>query len=250
VQVTGYLFEEGSDLQARMVLYGQVYGLAGTDHERRDLMVAMLWGAPVALVFGLVGAVGTSLLTIAIAAVGVWFGGWVDNLIQRVSEVNLILPALPLAITVYLVYAKSVWVILGVMVLLNVFGSALKNFRAMFLQVKASGYIEAARVYGAGNWRIVFLYLVPRIMPVLVPQLVIMIPGYVFLEATLAFLGVSDVYLPTWGKVINDALTCNVFEGHYYWVLEPVALLLLTGLAFALVGFALDRILNPRLRDA
>jgi peptide/nickel transport system permease protein len=120
----------------------------------------------------------------------------------------------------------------------------------MFLQVKASGYIEAARVYGASSWRIIFLYLVPRIMPVLVPQLVIMIPGYVFLEATLAFLGVSDVYLPTWGKVINDALTCNVFEGHYYWVLEPVALLLLTGLAFALVGFALDRILNPRLRDA
>jgi peptide/nickel transport system permease protein len=250
LQVSGFVFEEGSDLEAEMVLYGRVYGLAGTDHERRDLAVAMLWGAPVALVFGLVGAVGTSLLTMTIAATGVWFGGRVDGLIQRISEVNLILPALPIAITVYLVYAKSVWAILGVMVLLNIFGSALKNYRAMFLQIKESGYVEAARVYGASNWRIVFFYLVPRIVPVLVPQLVIMIPGYVFLEATLAFLGVSDVYLPTWGKVINDALTHNVFEGHYYWVLEPVVLLLLTGLAFALVGFALDRILNPRLREA
>ena len=78
----------------------------------------------------------------------------------------------------------------------------------------------------------------------------ILIPGYVFLEATFAYLGISDIYLPTWGKVINDALTNSVFEGYYYWVLEPIGLLILTGLAFAMFGFALDRILNPRLRTA
>jgi peptide/nickel transport system permease protein len=249
LQVTGLVFEDDSDLDAELVLYGQVFGLAGTDHQRRDLMVAMLWGTPVALAFGLAGAVCTSLATMAIAAVGVWFGGWVDNLIQSISQVNMILPALPIAITVYLVYAKSVWVILGIMVLLSVFGSALKNYRSMFLQIKESSYVEAARAYGASNWRIIFRYLVPRIMPVLIPQLVFLIPGYVFLEATLAFLGVSDVYLPTWGKVISDALTNNVFQGHYYWVLEPISLLMLTGLAFAMVGFSLDRIFNPRLRE-
>jgi peptide/nickel transport system permease protein len=250
LRATGFVFEEDSDLDAEFVLHGQVHGLAGTDHYRRDLMVAMLWGVPVALAFGLLGAVCTSLLTMVISAVGVWFGGWVDHLVQRVNEVNMILPALPLAITVYLVYAKSIWVILGVMVLLSIFGSAIKSYRAMFLQAKDSAYIEAARVYGASNWRIIFRYLLPRILPVLIPQLVILIPGYVFLEATLAFLGVSDIYLPTWGKVINDALTNSVFEGYYYWVLEPVALLMLTGLAFAMLGFALDRIFNPRLRTA
>lgn len=248
LRVTGFVFEEDSELDAEFVLYGRVYGLAGTDHYRRDLMVAMLWGAPVALAFGLLGAVFTSFLTMAIAATGVWHGGWLDNLIQRTTEVDMILPALPLAMTIYLVYAKSVWLILGVMVLLSIFGMSLKNYRAIFLQVKESAYIEAARVYGASNRRIILRYLVPRIMPVLIPQLVILIPGYVFLEATLAYLGVSDVYLPTWGKVINDALTHSVFEGHYYWILEPIALLMLTGLAFAMVGFALDRILNPRLR--
>jgi peptide/nickel transport system permease protein len=248
LRVTGFVFEENSELDAEFVLYGQVYGLAGTDHARRDLMVAMLWGAPVALAFGLLGAVFTSLLTMAIAATGVWYGGWVDNVIQRITEIDMILPALPLAITIYLVYAKSVWLILGVMVLLSIFGMSLKNYRAIFLQVKESAYIEAARIYGASNRRIILRYLVPRIMPLLIPQLVILIPGYVFLEATLAYLGVSDVYLPTWGKVINDALTHSVFEGYYYWILEPVALLMLTGLAFAMVGFALDRILNPRLR--
>jgi peptide/nickel transport system permease protein len=250
LQVDAYLFEEGADIEAELVVYGQVYGLAGTDHQRRDLMVGLLWGAPIALAFGLVGAVCTSIATMAIAATGVWFGGWVDGLIQRISDVDLMLPALPIAITVYLVYGKSVWAILGVMVLLSVFGSALKNYRAIFLQEKEAAYIEAARAYGASNRWIVSRYLVPRILPVLIPQLVILIPGYVFLEATLAFLGVSDVYLPTWGKIINDALTHNVFQGHYYWVLQPVALLLVTGLAFAMLGYALDSIFNPRLREA
>jgi peptide/nickel transport system permease protein len=216
---------------------------------RRDLTVALLWGAPIALAFGLVGAVGASLLSMAIAAIGAWFGGWVDGLVQRITEVNMILPVLPIAITVYLVYGKSVWLILGMMVLLSIFGSSIKNYRAVFLQVKSSQYIDAARAYGASDWRIVFRYLLPRIAPVLVPQLVIMVPGFVFLEATLAYLGVSDIYLPTWGRMINDALTNNVFQGHYYWVLEPVALLVLTGLAFALLGYALDRLLNPRLRS-
>ncbi len=76
-----------------------------------------------------------------------------------------------------------------------------------------------------------------------------MVPGFVYYEATLAYLGLSDPQLPTWGKVIHDAITSGMYQGHYYWVLQPVALLVLTGLAFALFGFALDRVINPRLRE-
>jgi peptide/nickel transport system permease protein len=90
---------------------------------------------------------------------------------------------------------------------------------------------------------------VPRIMPLLIPQLVILIPTYVFFEVTLAFLGVGDPFLPTWGKIVYDAIAQGAFQGHYYWLLEPIGLMMLTGLAFAMVGFALDSILNPRLRS-
>jgi peptide/nickel transport system permease protein len=155
---------------------------------------------------------------------------------------------LPIAITIYYLYSDSIWVILGVIIILSIFGSAIKTYRAAFLQVKEAGYIEAALAYGASNWRIIRHYLVPRIIPLLIPQLVILVPTYVFFEATLAYLNVSDPKLPTWGKVIYDALTRGVYHGYYYWVLEPVALIILTGLAFAVVGFALDSILNPRLR--
>jgi peptide/nickel transport system permease protein len=222
--------------------------LAGTDHLRRDLMVALLWGTPIALAFGFLGAIATSIISMTIAAIGSWLDGWVDNLIQRLTEVNMILPALPLAIMVFYLYSNSVWAILGVMILLSIFGSAIKNYRAAFLQVKESPYIEAARAYGASHWRIIRHYLVPRILPLLIPQLVILIPTYVFFEATLAYLNISDPRLPTWGKVVYDALTEGAFQGYYYWVLEPIGLMMVTGLAFAMVGFALDSVLNPRLR--
>jgi len=249
LQVSGLVFEEGADVDAELVMYGQVHGLAGTDHLRRDLMVALLWGTPIALAFGLLAAVGTTVTTLVIAAVSTWFGGWVDEIIQRVTEVNLILPLLPILIMVGTFYSRSIWLMLGVIILLSIFGAGIKTYRAVFLQVKESPYIEAARAYGAGDMRIVLRYLVPRIIPLLVPQLVILVPTFVFTEASLAVLGLGDPTLPTWGKVMNEAYNGGaLYQGLYYWVLEPAVLLMLTGLAFALVGFSLDRIFNPRLR--
>jgi len=249
LQVSGFVFEEGADLEAELVVYGEVYGLGGTDHKRRDVMLALLWGTPVALAFGLLAALGTTVTTMAIAGVGTWFGGRVDAVIQRITEVNMILPFLPVSIMIYTLYSKSFWVILGVTVALSIFGAAIKNYRAIFMQIKEAPYVEAAQAYGAGNWRIVFRYLVPRIGAVLIPQLVILVPAYVFLEATLAFLGVSDPLLPTWGKLVVEALDNSLPRGDYHLVLIPIAALLLTGFGFALVGMSLERILDPRLRE-
>ncbi len=249
LRIDGLVFEANADIDAKLVLYGQVHGPAGTDHRRRDLTVALLWGTPLALAFGLLAALGTTLTTMIIAGIGGWFGGIVDGLIQRITEVNMILPVLPILIMVGTFYSRSIWLMLGVVVLLSIFGQAIKTYRAIFLQVKESPYIEAARSYGASNGRIILLYLIPRIIPLLVPQLVILVPGYVFLEATLAVLGLGDPVLPTWGKIIDDAYASGALHhGHYYWILEPAVLLMLTGLGFAMVGFALDRIFNPRLR--
>jgi peptide/nickel transport system permease protein len=247
--VTGYTTDPGSDVRAEFVLHGKVYGLAGTDHMRRDLLIALLWGTPIALAFGLLAAIGTSLTTMLIAALGVWYGGWIDEAIQRITEVNLVLPQLPILIMIGTFYSRSIWLILGATVILGIFGGGIKTYRAMFMQVKEAPFIEAARTYGANDMRIIFRYLAPRLIPTLIPQLVTLIPSYVFLEASLAVLGLGDPVLPTWGKIINDARANGaLYEGLYYWVLEPAVLLMVAGLAFALLGFALDRIFNPRLR--
>jgi len=249
VQIEGVGFEEDSTVDAEFILYGHVYGWAGTDHRRRDISIALMWGAPVALTFGLLSAVGTSITTMIIAAVGTWYGGWVDEIIQRITEVNLILPFLSILIMIGTFYSKSLWVMLFAVIALSIFGSGIKSFRAVFLQIKESAYVEAARAYGASNWRIIMQYLFPRIVPLLIPQLVILIPANVFLEAALNFINLGDPVLPTWGKLIQDGVANSaLLQGQYYWVLEPAVILLITGLAFAMVGFSMDRVFNPRLR--
>jgi peptide/nickel transport system permease protein len=247
--ITATTFESGSDVNVEFVLHGQVFGWAGTDHARRDLTLPLLWGVPVALAFGLIASMGTSVLTMIISAVGVWYAGWVDELIQRITEINLVLPFFALLIMIGTFYSRSIWVILGATIILSIFTGAIKGYRAIFMQVKESMYIEAARSYGASNPRIIFLYMIPRMIPLLIPNLVQSIPAFVFLEASLAVIGLGDPVLPTWGKIIQDANSNGaLYKGYYYWVLEPAVLLMITGLGFAVLGFALDRIFNPKLR--
>lgn len=244
-----YLFEEGAKVEPKLVIYGRVHGWAGTDHLRRDLTVALLWGAPIAMIFGIAAAVGISLALFTFSAIGAWFGGVVDLVIDRLTELRMILPLLPILIMVGVLWTRSIWVLLMVLIVFNLIGGA-KTYRAMFLQAREAPYIEAARAYGAGNLRIIFRYLMPRMIPVLIPAFVLAIPNYVFLEASLSILGLGDPLLPTWGKVIFDAYSQGaLYKGLYYWILEPAALLMITGLGFSMLGFTLDRIFNPRLRS-
>ncbi len=240
--VSAFVFEEDADVDVKYVLYGQVFGLAGTDGRRRDMKVPLLWGLPIALAFGLLAAFGTSMSSIVIAATGAWFDGWLDALIQRITEVNMILPFLPVSIMIYVLYSKNFLMILGVTILLSIFGTAIKNYRALFLQVREAPYIEAAQSYGASNGRIITRYLIPRVISVLVPQIVILVPSYVFLEASLAFLGVSDPVLPTWGKLIVEGFARGIYTANYHLVFEPIAFLMLVGSAFVMLGISLKRV--------
>jgi len=251
IQIEAITFEKNSDLDAQLVVFGQVYGLAGTDYLRRDLLIPLLWGMPIALLFGLFGSFIITIASALVGAAAAWYSGWVDDLLQMVIEANMILPVLAVGILFHAYYQVNLWLILAIIVLLNIFGSPAKTFRAAFLQIKDAPYVEAARAYGASNGRIIWRYLIPRIMPVMLPQLIALIPSFAFLEATFAIFNVSEVKYPTWGLVIQTALkSSNMFtSGSQFWVLEPIALLLLTGMAFGISGAAFDQILNPRLRS-
>ncbi|MFU8796332.1 MAG: ABC transporter permease [Dehalococcoidia bacterium] len=247
--IVGEMPVEDEFHEVKVVVYGQVEGLGGTDHLRRDLIVGLLWGAPIGLIFGIVAAVGAQVSTFIIAGIGTWFGGKVDAIFRRLTELNMILPFLVILIMIAHLYSVDIWTILGIVILLNVFSASYLTYRAMFLQAKELPYMEAAQAYGAGSFRMVFSYLLPRALPMLLPQFVMVIPTFVFLEASLAVLGLGDPQLATWGKIINDAQSNSaMYMGQYYWMVLPSILLMTIGLGFALVGFTLDRVFNPRLR--
>jgi peptide/nickel transport system permease protein len=248
--IEGLLFEPTADFDAKLVVYGKVYGWAGTDHLRRDIGIALLWGTPIALLFGVSAAVSIALIQMSIGAVSAWFRGAVDTFMQRITEIFLVLPFLPVLIMISTLYEINIWTILLVVILLSSFGPGVKNYRALFMQLRESPYVEAARAYGAGDFRILILHLIPRVLPTMIPSIVLSAAEFVFLEAALAILGIGDPIAPTWGKVIQDAFYNGaLFKGQYYWVLIPSALLASTSISFALIGFTLDKIFNPKLKE-
>jgi peptide/nickel transport system permease protein len=249
--IDGIVFETNVDVDASLIVYGKVYGWAGTDHLRRDLGIAILWGTPIALSFGVIASLSIALIQMFVGAVSAWFLGKVDAIIQRVTEIFMILPFLPILIMISTFYKFSIWILLLVVIALSIFGGGVKSYRAMFLQVKEFPYVEAARAYGAGNIRLIIRYLIPKVLPIIIPSIVLSVPDFVFLEAALAILGLGDPLAPTWGKILDDAFANGaLYKGLYYWVLEPSIMLVLTSLSFAMLGFTLDKIFNPRLKEA
>lgn len=237
-------------IDSKLIIYGKVYGLAGTDSKRRDLFVGIVWGAPVALAFGLTTAILTSFIQTLLGTLSAWYGGRVDEIVQRITDVYMILPFLPILITISVIYKINIWTLLAIVVALSVFGGATKTARSMTLQIMNEPYIEAAVSYGASRRRIMLLYILPRLLPYTMANIVLSVPSYVFLEAALSLLSLGDPAMPTWGKIISDAFEGGaVVHGLWWWVLIPSILIIMTAIAFALIGLALDKVVNPRLRE-
>ena len=243
-------FGGGVGLDAKAVVYGTVFGLVGTDDSRRDLMVGLLWGAPVALAFGLVAAVVVVLLQVVLGAIGGWYGGAHDELVQRGADLLLIIPVLPILILISLIYSPGIWTILFVVIAFGVVGSSSKIARSIVLQVKEEAYVEAAVSYGASRSRILFRHIMPRLLPFTFALIALSVPAFIFLEASLSFLGLGDPVLPTWGKIIGDAYSGGAqFRGFWWWIAFPALGIVFATVAFALLGYSFDKVLNPRLRE-
>jgi peptide/nickel transport system permease protein len=258
--VEAIFFEPDSEMDVELVMRGRVFGIFGTDMNRRNLTIVYLWGLPIVLAFGLFGALLTNFLSVLIAAVGSWYGGWLDALIQRITEINMAIPAFPIMLMVFSMYSKSILSILGVAITLNIFGPAIKSYYATFLQVKQELYIESALAYGARDGRIIFRYLIPRIISVLIPHVIVTVPTFIFLEAALAFLQMSDPVFPTWGKlfatnifsIYGESISYspeNLVKNLSLQLIIPIVLLILLTISFHTLGRGLEKTLNPRLRE-
>lgn len=250
IQISALAFDSTDDLEGKFIVYGRIFGLAGTDNFRRDLLTGLLWGAPVALAFGTVAALSVVLLQTTLGAVSGWYGGRVDEVIQRAADFLLVLPVLPILILIALFYSPGIWTILLVLILFGVVGGTTKVIRSLVLQIKEEQFIESAQSYGAGNFRILFKHIFPRVMPYTFALIALSVPGYIFLEVSLSFLGLGDPILPTWGNLMGAAYRANaMFNGFWWWIALPAFAIIFTTVAFAILGYSFDKVLNPRLRE-
>jgi len=234
---------------AKAIFAGSVFGILGTDTLGRDLLVGIVWGSRLALVIGLLTAVLSETIGMIYGVASAYKGGVVDEVMQRVLETISSLPFLPILIILSYIMRPTVWN-LALLMAIFFWTGPVKTVRSMVLQLKEQPYVEAARALGASGWRIVARHLTPQILPYFFASLALSVPGAILTEAGISFLmGATGVSEPTWGRILHDAQRYSAtINGMWWWVLSPGLLISIAGLTFVLLGSALDRILNPKLR--
>jgi len=249
------MFAAGSlnvDVDIRVL--GSAYGLLGTDIYGRDLFQGILFGFPVALAIGVLVSLAIVVIGLILGVISGYFGGRVDEVIQRLVDVLANIPTLPILILIAvaiqtrgLVGWPAMFIIMATLVLLS-WGGVTIITRSMTLSIKAEPYIEAARALGASTFRIIFRHIVPQLIPYAMAVLVFNVPGAILAEAGLSVLGI-DHGLPTWGRILADAqANRGAAYPMWWWILPPGLLLGLFSFAFVALGFTLETIVEPRLR--
>jgi peptide/nickel transport system permease protein len=249
IRTTFYLFDP-SDIvtNSEIIVGGKVYGIMGTDDLRRDLAIGLLWGAPVALFIGLTVSVAAVFIGLIYGVVAGYKGNRTDEGLMRINDLFYSLPTLPLLVILSVTVGRSIFLITGFLVIFGWVGMA-KISRSLALQIKSLQYIEAARLMGQSDTNIIFKHIIPQLLPLTFASIAIAVPGAILGEAALSFLGLGDPSIPTWGQILHDAHSAGAMSrGLWWWIVPPGIMIAITGLAFVLIGNALDNIVNVRAR--
>ena len=237
-------------LQSRLIVGGKAFGAMGTDALRRDLAVGLVWGTPLALFIGVAVAAGSVAMGLAYGAYAGYRGRWTDESMMRINDVVYALPALPFLIILAVTVSSSVFVMIGFLMIFGWVGVA-KVARSMALQIRAAGFVEASRMMGQTDLRVMLRHVIPQMLPYAFASVAISVPAAITTEAGLSFLGLGDPTFPTWGQILHDASEHGAAaQGMWWWIVPPGMMIALTGLAFVFIGNALDGIVNPRTRSA
>jgi peptide/nickel transport system permease protein len=236
--------DTGTDANGQPLPPGSAGYLLGTDNLGRDILVRIAYGARISL---LVGVLATAIATVFGVVVGLfagYFGGWLDSILARLLDVVLSFPYVLLAIVLVSVFGASLPLTILVIAFFS-FAAIGRIVRGQALSQREKEYVEAAHSLGAGNLRIMFVDILPNLVAPVIVLATLLIPAAIIFEATLSFLGLGVVPpTPSWGNMLADAEGVG-FQAWWFYIF-PMLFLLLTTLAFNLLGDAVRDALDPR----
>ncbi|WP_031074819.1 ABC transporter permease [Streptomyces sp. NRRL S-118] len=219
----------------------------GTDQFGRSLLGLLVWGARVSLAVGLLAAALSVAIGTLVGIVAGHYGGRLSTLLMRITDWFLVMPSLVLAIVLATVMSRSMWtVILAIGV--TSWPTTARLVRAQTIAVESRPYIERARALGGGHGHVMSRHVLPNVMPLVLAQTTLCISTAILTEATLAFLGLGDPTVVSWGGMLQDAREAGaVSSGHWWYLAPPGIAIAVVALAFTLCGRAVESVLNPRL---
>ncbi len=223
--------------------------LLGTDPQGRDVFSRLLFAGRASLVIG-IGAVLVSLVIgIPLGALAGFFGGWLDAIISRVTDVVLSFPIIVLAVVAGAVLGTGVW---SLILLLGciLWTTICRLVRSIVITQREADYVMAARSLGASDLRIIVRHILPSTFGVIIVNAVFGVANVILIEASLSFLGLGvRPPTPSWGNMLTDAQSLGVLASQPWIWVPPAAIILLTIVSINFLGDGLQKALDPRLRN-
>ena len=221
----------------------------GTQVDGVSVLSLVVEGSRISLFVGFAAALISMVLG---TAIGMWAGyksSVTDAVLMRLTDVFLVIPWLALAIVLASMFGQNMWIIILIIGLTSWAGTS-RLVRSQVLSVKERTYIERSRALGASDFHVVAKHITPNLMPVIFANTILTIAIAILSESQLSFLGLGDAKSKSWGTVIEDAFHAGALSLHaWWWLMAPSLCIVLVVLAFTMVGFAMDEILNPRIRE-
>jgi len=245
--ITFSLFDQDDKvINSEFILGGKVYGLLGTDELRHDLSIGVLWGTPVALFIGLSVAIVSTFVGLFYGLIAAYKGKRVEPIMMTIVQIIINIPVLFILIILAITIGRSLFLIVAFFILFGWIGMALIS-RSMGLQIKSYAYVEAAKLMGESDTRIIFRHIIPQLLPFAFATIALSVPAAILGESGLSFIGLGDPTIPTWGVILHDAQSANAAaRGMWWWILPPGMMIGITSVSFVLISRALESIVNPK----
>ena len=243
--VVGYAFDE-----TRQPAPPSLSHPLGTDPLGRDVLSQLMFSARTEFLLGLLAAVVTVSIGTTVGAVSAYFGGILDTLLMRLADIMIMMPGISVLIVLSALIGVDHLELALIIGILSGFGGTGVILKSQALSVVVKPYVEAARIAGGGPLHIVFVHVVPNLLPLSFLYMMFTVTGAIFSEAVLSFLGLLDVRM-SWGLMIHTTESAGYLlqVAEYWWLIFPASLsITLLCSSFYLVGRSMDEIVNPRLR--